>query len=110
MVSTLILYKDIFPFNLLDLDDSNTCLPEFPTSKNKKSIVFFNNKAMEIVSKTKILIIPFCDCSLFMPDITEIETEMLKFAKKHKISADDNNCLHIIKTIQQYVFHGFCII
>lgn len=110
VMSTIMMYKEIFPFNLIDLDDSNTCLPEFPTSKNKKSVVFYNNEPMELVSKTKILLVPFCDSSLFTPDIQSIETEMLKFAKKHKIKAEDNNCLHILKTVKHYVFHGFVII
>lgn len=103
------MYKEQFPFNLIDLDDSNTIIAEFPTSKNKKSIVYFVHPVL-IKSKNKLLIVPFCECDLFTPDISEIEKEMLAFAIENKIKAFDNNCLHIIKTIRGYVYHGFTII
>lgn len=103
-------YQEIFPFNLLDLDNIDLLIPKFKTTKNKKSIVYFNNKPTEIVSKNKILIVPFCDCGLFTQDIESIEQEMLSFARTHKIMACNDNCIHITKMVDDYKYHGFSIL
>lgn len=91
------------------MDNKNLNVAEFPTSKNKRSLIYYDG-THEIKSKNKIIIIPFCDSGLFTPDIRIIEQELLLFAKEKKIQALENNCIHIIKTIKKLVYHGFCII
>lgn len=91
------------------MDIKNLNISEFPTSKNKRSIVYFD-KPIEIKSKNKILIVPFWDHSLLTPDIRAIEQEMLEFAQENKIAATEDGCIHMLKTIKKFVYHGFAII
>lgn len=103
------MYKEVWPFQLIDLDNKNVSVPEFPTTRNKRSIVYFDGP-VEIKTKNKILIIPFAECSLYTPDIREIENEMLDFAKENNIIAGEDCCIHILRTIKRFVYHGFAII
>lgn len=102
--------KEIWPFNLIDLDNTAIEIPQLPTSRGKKSIVYYAGVPVLVKSKNKILIPPFYDCSLYISDISLIEKEMLKLAKEKNIAANDDNCLHLIKSIQQYVYHSFVIL
>lgn len=108
-ISIYTMYKDVYPFQIIDFDNKNTTVAEFPTLRNKKSIVYFAGPA-EIKTKNKIIVVPYCDWGLIIKDVVEIENEMLEFAKDNGIKACEDNCIHIIKTIKKYVYHGFAII
>lgn len=103
------MYKEVWPFNLVDLDNTNITIPQLPTSKNKRCIVYFDGPC-EVKAKNKILVVPFWDCGLYTPDIVLIEKEMLLFAKENNISAGEDNCIHLIKTMKNSVYHGFAMI
>lgn len=103
------MYKECWPFNLIDLDNSDIGIAHLPTARNKRCIVYFE-KPCEIKAKNKILVVPFYDCDLFTPDILQIEKEILTFAKEKNINACEDNCIHLIRTIKDFVYHGFAII
>lgn len=94
---------------MIDLDNTDITIPQLPTSKNKRCIVYFDGPC-EIKAKNKILVVPFWDSGLYTPDIVAIEQEILEFALENKIYANEDNCLHLIRTIKNFVYHGFAVI